>query len=324
MRGIFALFPPHLFYSLISLLLGTPLRLKPEIAREIARRPCNLAISIDSMIPERYHTLRGVDTLELVKKNLDAAAGHGFSHKGNWFITTTVTKMTELSDVKEIMRFAYDHDMMFAIRPYITVSGTAGKKDEKLTYQYDDVLDIFQYMLERARKENFFASLIYEEHIRYMRGNKMPECDAMNGVSKWMFLMMMFVSFFLGFGKRRGELIMYGISGRKSLMRYSANFLEKGMYTSLTVAIIFYSLMCADTNTIVAKSGADLLWSVPFVVLICFRYMMLVEGTENDGDPVSVLLSDRVLILLCIVFLTVLFILLYFPSVTRFLPLRLY
>ena len=42
------------------------------------------------------------------------------------------------------MRFAYDHHMMFAIRTSITVSGTAGKKDEKLIYHYDDVLDIFQ------------------------------------------------------------------------------------------------------------------------------------------------------------------------------------
>lgn len=160
--------------------ISNGIRLKPEIARAIAQRPCNLTISIDSMIPERYHTLRGVDTLELVKKNLDAATGPDFAHKGNWSITTTVTKMTELSDVKDIMRFAYDHHMMFAVRPYITVSGKAGKKDENLTYQYDDVLDIFEYMLKRARKENLFAALIYEEHIRYIKGGTMPECDALN------------------------------------------------------------------------------------------------------------------------------------------------
>lgn len=133
------------------------------------------------------------------------------------------------------------------------------------------------------------------------------------GVSKWMFLTMMFVAFFLGFGKRRGELLAYGTSSRESLKQYSADFLEKGMYTSLTAAIVFYALMCADTNTVVARYGADLLWSVPFVALISFRYMMLIEGGRSDGDPVSVVLSDKILVLLCAAFSLVLLILLYFP-----------
>lgn len=154
--------------------------LNEKVAEEIAKRDCNLAISIDSMIPERYAVLRGVDTLERVKKNIEKIGYLKNKHKGNWSVTTTVTKMTELSDVKDIMEYAYENGFMYAIRPYITVSGTAGKKDEKLTYDYEDVLDIFHYMYKRAKKENYFASLIYEEHIKYIRGNKMPECDALN------------------------------------------------------------------------------------------------------------------------------------------------
>lgn len=154
--------------------------LNPKTAEEIARRECNLAISIDSFIPERYAVLRGTDTLGRVKKNIEAIDYLKGRHKGNWSITTTVTKMTELKDVKAIRKYAYQHGFMYAIRPYITVSGTAGKKDEKLVYDYQDVLDIFDYMLKRARKENYFASLIYEEHINYIMGKKMPECDALN------------------------------------------------------------------------------------------------------------------------------------------------
>lgn len=167
-------------YGIRPTIITNGILLKPDLAKEIARRPCNLAISIDSMIAERYKVLRGVDTLGKVRKNIEAIDFLKNKHKGNWSITTTVTKMTELSDVKDIMHFAYKHGFMYAIRPYITVSGTAGKADEKLLYDYADVLDTFEYMLKRARKENFFASLIYEEHIKYIKGTKMPECDALN------------------------------------------------------------------------------------------------------------------------------------------------
>ena len=154
--------------------------LKEHIAEEIAKRECNLAISIDSLIPEKYRTLRGVDTLQRVMDNIGRIDYLKGKHKGNWSVTTTVTKMTELSDVKNVMEFAYSHGFMYAIRPYITVSGTAGKKDEKLTYESEDIIDIFEYMYEKAKKENIFAAMIYEEHIRYIKGEKMPECDALN------------------------------------------------------------------------------------------------------------------------------------------------
>lgn len=156
------------------------IRLSPRLAEKIAERPCNLAISIDSLIPERYKMLRGVDALERVKGNIASIRHLKGKHKGNWSITTTVTAVTELSDVIDMMEYAYENGFMYAIRPYITVSGTAGRKDDSLTYEYRDVLGIFEYMLRRAYKENLFAAMIYEEHIRYIRGERMPECDAMN------------------------------------------------------------------------------------------------------------------------------------------------
>ena len=159
--------------------------LTPEIAEFIASRPCNLAISIDSLIPERYKVLRGVDSLERVIANIDSFKHLHRKHKGNWSITTTVTKMTKLDDVINIMNFASERGFMYAIRPYITVSGTAGRKDENLLYEVGDVLEIFDFMLKKARRENYLASLIYEEHIKYIKGEPMPECDA----AKYSFLM---------------------------------------------------------------------------------------------------------------------------------------
>lgn len=189
-KDIIEIIDIFLKYGIHPTVITNGILLTRERAEAIAARECNLAISIDSLIKERYAELRGVDALDKVKANIEAIAHLKGKHKGNWSITTTVTRMTELSDVEAMRAYAYEHGFMYAIRPYITVSGTAGKKDEKLTYSSDDVLGIFNWMLDKAREENIFAALIYEEHIKYIKGLSaaagqnggadgfMPMCDA--------------------------------------------------------------------------------------------------------------------------------------------------
>ena len=90
--------------------------------------------------------------------------------------------------------------------------------------------------------------------------------------------------------------LWYGASSRKSLKGCTVKFLDKAMLISMTSAIVFYSLMCSDLNTSVASSGVNLLWTAPFITVICLRYLMLVESDSCDGDPVSVILGDKVLL----------------------------
>ncbi|MBQ6772857.1 MAG: UbiA prenyltransferase family protein [Synergistaceae bacterium] len=130
-------------------------------------------------------------------------------------------------------------------------------------------------------------------------------------VSNWVMLTMLSVSLFMGFGKRRNEFIQYGKSTRKSLKGYTTAFLDKSLQITLTSSIIFYSLMCADTNTLIARSGVNLLWTVPIIIIICLRYLMLVEDKECDGDPVSVITRDKALIILCSSYIASVVILLY-------------
>lgn len=115
----------------------------------------------------------------------------------------------------------------------------------------------------------------------------------------------------MGFGKRRNEFIQYGSSARKSLKGYTSEFLDKAMQISLTSAVIFYSLMCADTNTIVARTGVNLLWTVPVIVVVCLRYLMIIEDGRSDGDPVSVIFRDKVLYVLCFGYILAVWVMLY-------------
>ena len=53
-----------------------------------------------------------------------------------------------------------------------------------------------------------------------------------------------------------------------------------------------------------------MVYSFPIVLLITLRYCLLVEG-ESDGDPVEVVLHDKVLLLFCLIYVVVLFLVLY-------------
>lgn len=158
-------------------LITNGMLLTKELAREVGRRPCNLSISLDALDRDAYLQMRGVDSLDQVIQNIRLASGTG-KHRGNWSITTTVTRLVTLEEVKRLEAFAHDLGFMYAVRPYVHVKGVAGKANQRLAYTPEDVLPVFEYMLSQARKDNYLASLIYEEHLRYVSGHPMPPCDA--------------------------------------------------------------------------------------------------------------------------------------------------
>lgn len=112
-------------------------------------------------------------------------------------------------------------------------------------------------------------------------------------VSNWLYLTVISISFYLGLGKRRNEMIKNKSKTRSVLKYYNKDFLDKNMYVFLTMTIIFYSLWSTD-NEIVMKNNNLLIWTVPFLIIILLRYSMDVEG-NSDGDPVEVLTKDKML-----------------------------
>jgi len=128
-------------------------------------------------------------------------------------------------------------------------------------------------------------------------------------VSNWLYLAILTLSFFMALGKRRNEVEKNGDKARLVLKYYSKNFLDKNMYMFLSMAIIFYSLWATD-KTMVEYSNNQLIWTIPIVMLLCMRYSMNIEG-NGDGDPVEVIMNDKVIIVLGFVLALVLFLILY-------------
>ena len=53
-----------------------------------------------------------------------------------------------------------------------------------------------------------------------------------------------------------------------------------------------------------------LVLTVPLIIIVCMRYSMLIEQ-ENFGDPVEVVLSDKVIISLILLYGILIFTILY-------------
>lgn len=120
-------------------------------------------------------------------------------------------------------------------------------------------------------------------------------------VSSWLYLTVLTLSFYLGLGKRRNELSRQSDSTRKVLKYYNYEFLDKTMYMFMAIAIVFYSLWCVDPITSQRISSDKIIWSVPLVIIILLRYSFIVEG-DSDGDPAEVLLKDKPLIFLALLY----------------------
>ena len=129
-------------------------------------------------------------------------------------------------------------------------------------------------------------------------------------VSKWLYMMVTFGSFFLAYGKRRNEIKKNGTKARSVLKYYNKDFLDKNMYVALTLAIASYSLWTIDKSTIQRVGNENLFWTIPLVMIIFQQYSLSIEG-NSDGDPTEVLLSNKGLLFTAFIYLLSLVVILY-------------
>lgn len=122
-------------------------------------------------------------------------------------------------------------------------------------------------------------------------------------ISSWLFLVIVSGSFYLGLGKRRAEIELNADS-RKVLKYYNYAFLDKNMYVCFALVAVFYALWAKEF------SNPYMIYSVPLVFVILMKYSLDIEG-DYDGDPVEVILKDKWLIFLSIIYIILVSILLY-------------
>lgn len=130
-------------------------------------------------------------------------------------------------------------------------------------------------------------------------------------ISNWLYLTVIALAFYFALGKRRNELKQISDGETRQVLKaYPVNFLDKNMGMCLTLANVFYALWSMDERTVFLYNNRYIVFTVPIVLLITLKYSLDIEG-ESDGDPVEVLLHDKVLLTLCVLYLAVMFLILY-------------
>ncbi len=121
---------------------------------------------------------------------------------------------------------------------------------------------------------------------------------AATGISHWIIIMTVLLALFLGFNKRRQELKLFEVKAtyhRRVLTKYSLYFIDQMIAVITSSIVIAYMLYTVDARTVGEFGTNNLTFSIPFVYYGIFRYLYLIHKVKIDGDPTSVLLSDRML-----------------------------
>jgi len=113
-------------------------------------------------------------------------------------------------------------------------------------------------------------------------------------MSKWILLCGFTLSLFLGFTKRRAEIVESGedfVSHRAVLFHYNPYFLDTMINIVNSLTIITYLFYTIDTATI-TKFGNKLFLSLPIVLYGIFRYQYLIYHKKESSSPTENFLTD--------------------------------
>jgi len=113
--------------------------------------------------------------------------------------------------------------------------------------------------------------------------------------SHWILICTGLLALFLGFSKRRHEIMNLedAASHRAVLSEYNPYYLDQMLLVIGGATIIAYVLYTISPQTIAHVGDRRLLLTVPFVLYGLFRYQYLVYHRGDRGDPTLNLLSDR-------------------------------
>jgi 4-hydroxybenzoate polyprenyltransferase len=113
-------------------------------------------------------------------------------------------------------------------------------------------------------------------------------------ISPWLLFCTGALSLMMGFGKRRQEFLMMGEDRgqtRHSLTGYTQQSLDAMFIATAAMAAIGFGIYSIDSDT--AHQHPQLVGTSIWVVYGIMRYVFLVFGANEGGEPENILFSDR-------------------------------
>ncbi len=119
-------------------------------------------------------------------------------------------------------------------------------------------------------------------------------------VSPWLVMCTILLACFLGFAKRRHEIVLLDgnhADHRLVLGEYSQELLDQLILISAACTVMSYALYTVSEKAVSSFGTTELIWTVPLVLYGLFRYLYLIHRRNSGGNPTRVLLTDTPLII---------------------------
>jgi 4-hydroxybenzoate polyprenyltransferase len=113
-------------------------------------------------------------------------------------------------------------------------------------------------------------------------------------ISPWLIICTFALCLFLGFGKRRSEVIQLTENRkafRKTLAGYTPELLSHMLDVTSGIAIICFLLYAMDDRTRQVFGTNNLIYTTPLVLYCVFRFSALIQKGKYSG-PVNLILAD--------------------------------
>ena len=127
-------------------------------------------------------------------------------------------------------------------------------------------------------------------------------------LSPWLLICPFFLSLFLGFCKRRNELVKLADdrgSTRPVLLSYSETVLNAMIGASFGLTLAAYAVYTVWPDTVMHFGTHNLVWTTGLVFLGLWRYLYLVFKEGRGGRPHEILLNDLSLQMLVVAWIVV-------------------
>jgi len=135
-------------------------------------------------------------------------------------------------------------------------------------------------------------------------------------VSNWLVLCSMFISLFLGFAKRRSELIAVKTAGvqseRKVLQQYRLEVIDQLLTIAAAGTVISYALYTVAQRTLEVFGTDKLIYTTVFVIYGIFRYLHLIHASDITESPTVAVASDAPIIAVAVLWILACVVLIYF------------
>jgi len=137
---------------------------------------------------------------------------------------------------------------------------------------------------------------------------------SMLSASKWIVVMTFLLALFLALAKRRDDVLLFNRTGqkmRKVIDGYNLNFVDKAMTLMAGIVIVSYLMYCVSPEVILRTGSDNLYLTLIYVIIGIMRYMQITFVEESSESPTKILVQDKMMQVIIILWIITFGIILY-------------